>query len=695
MHKFKVVCATQLELPSGMQLWGVSQDARLLTTLQKRPNAPWEAWSECALWSAAPTPRTAPWDISALAAAPNPDGYMSLWALTADHVLHCQSQLPNGQRGWSDRDYPKGWWNAPKLTCMCAGVMGWSMRGRCFWGVGEDGQLWVTYEDLATGPLGRWVKFYNWDKPPPGGRIIALTTAVAGNRAMSLWALTDDHVLHCKSQRTADDSWPDPWVAGWWNAPKLVGICASMQGGSLGRAIWGIGEDGKLYWTYEKAAMGGGWTDWQQFPGPGNTVSSLSAARQSDGRVVLWALSEDNVLYNNIQKTAGGEWAGWELGGTRHENLGFIDEIERTLARKPDKNEGVTYRRTSGNKFTLLATPGLWGQEPTATGRGSDDCNKLLNEITNVIGSATQILDLTFLYNPHPSFAISAFPDGGFQEAISKGFETLITSGRTSGRWPSIRILFGVPLGGFWRYNRFPALTPKGRPRHIDLMESEKRWLKETIELTKRYKMVDVKCPIQLAHGKSQSWNHTKIIVADDKIAITGGHNFWDGDYLGAAPVHDVSGVFEGPAARAARLFCDKLWTQTAGSFSLIDGVLKDRAAPPTRQMPILNTGTPGERKMKAIKAFGAVVMISLAASCVLAGANAFSSRQVPCIAKTPHHRCRRWVKTGRLRLSNCFPLCPRKQTSRQQDGMSQMGHLRKYRPFTFPSPWLGTRRNE
>jgi hypothetical protein len=261
-----------------------------------------------------------------------------------------------------------------------------------------------------------------------------------------------------------------------------------------------------------------------------------------------------------------GTW--WDAAG----EFGVLDEIETTLARSPG-NERVTYLRTSGSKFTLLDTPRLWGQGPTATGRGSEACNKLLNAITNVIGSATQILDITLLYNPDPAWSAKPFPDGDFQKAISEGFKTLIKYGRK----PGIRILLGVPVGGFWR---------KFWPRpatYTGFLEYEQEWLRATIDLGK------LGCPLFLAHDRSKSWNHTKIIVADDKLAITGGHNFYDKDYLEAAPVHDVSGVFEGPAARAARKFCDKLWTQTSPGLSLIDGVLTGYKGgpPPNRQMPI------------------------------------------------------------------------------------------------------------
>ncbi|HET8670415.1 MAG TPA: hypothetical protein VFM05_07230, partial [Candidatus Saccharimonadales bacterium] len=256
--------------------------------------------------------------------------------------------------------------------------------------------------------------------------------------------------------------------------------------------------------------------------------------------------------------------------------LGIIGEIERTLARKPDNNKDVTYVRTSGT-FRLLATP---------------PSDQLLEQISTVIGSASQVLDMTFMYNPDPNPFVSAFPDGKFQQAISDGFQTLIRSRRT----PTIRILFGVPLGGFWRSKSVTV------PAHTELMGLEKDWLSRTITLGNRCKLSDMKCPILLAHGKSASWNHTKIIVADDKIAITGGHNFYAGSYLGKTPVYDVSGVFEGPAARAARVFCDKLWTQTAGRFTLINGAFGGEF--PSRQLPN-NIGTPGSLKMLALGRLG------------------------------------------------------------------------------------------
>jgi phosphatidylserine/phosphatidylglycerophosphate/cardiolipin synthase-like enzyme len=374
-------------------------------------------------------------------------------------------------------------------------------------------------------------------------------------------------------------------------------VCAS----SLGRALWGVErEKGELWWRYEQDPRGGNWTDWKKFPGPGPIVKYLTAARQKDGRIWLWAISKDNLVYNNIQ-LRGGKWAGWDLGAARHMDFGIIDEIETTLARKPDNNKDVTYLRTTGNKFTLLATPGLWGPEATKKARDSAACKKLRDSITEVIGSATQRLDLTFLYLPDKNPKVSAFPDGDFQKAISEGFEKFCSLGRTRRPFPSIRILFGVPLGGFWRKIYDTLTPPVGK-----LMDNERTWLEETIERTKKYKRVHMRSTIEVAWGGSESWNHTKIIVADDKIAITGGHNFWDDDYFGAPPTHDVSGVFEGPAAKAARLFCDKLWEKRDRkySFSLIDGNFS-AGTKDELPKPILNAGTPGHLGMLSLGRLG------------------------------------------------------------------------------------------
>ncbi|MBC7661326.1 MAG: hypothetical protein H7249_16650 [Chitinophagaceae bacterium] len=61
--------------------------------------------------------------------------------------------------------------------------------------------------------------------------------------------------------------------------------------------------------------------------------------------------------------------------------------------------------------------------------------------------------------------------------------------------------------------------------------------------------------------GSFVSWNHAKIIAADGRYALVGGHNMWDNDYLRPNHIFDISMEYSGQAAVGARDFLNKLWS--------------------------------------------------------------------------------------------------------------------------------------
>jgi phosphatidylserine/phosphatidylglycerophosphate/cardiolipin synthase-like enzyme len=230
-----------------------------------------------------------------------------------------------------------------------------------------------------------------------------------------------------------------------------------------------------------------------------------------------------------------------------------------------------------------------------------------LDQITEVIASAERTLDITLLFNVDPS--VSGFPDGGFRDAIAKGFKALSDKSRP----PEIWILFGAPLDpNAYRKvsSRMPLLLPvagagAGLQKWLDTTypKKMKAWLQATIKLYQD-DLKAMKCPVHVALNNPSTWNHAKIIAADDRRVITGGHNFWAGDYLGGAPVHDVSGRFDGPAARGAHRFCDKLWQGATHTIHLINGnwtqsdparvVIDDDPVPPAGKVDMLSLGRLG-----------------------------------------------------------------------------------------------------
>ena len=98
----------------------------------------------------------------------------------------------------------------------------------------------------------------------------------------------------------------------WQNAPPLVQIAASQQGGTRGAQIWGITEGYTLITNFQETP-GGTWAGWSPMgSGPVQAgVQQVTAAQQNDGRVELWVTDNDEQLWTMWQTSPGGGWSGW------------------------------------------------------------------------------------------------------------------------------------------------------------------------------------------------------------------------------------------------------------------------------------------------------------------------------------------------------------------------------------------------
>ncbi len=216
---------------------------------------------------------------------------------------------------------------------------------------------------------------------------------------------------------------------------------------------------------------------------------------------------------------------------------------------------------TTLDRFELLQTPGLWGHDPTDNSYwlASDDgparlpavSRRLLAAIEEVVASAESLLDIA---------ALEPFATGDFVAAIRRGLARAVRQGRR----PTIRMLYGrhgYAREGFvyQQESDFAAfvadlaaeLPPaSGIALHACLMKSSNTM-------------------------PTVSWNHAKIIAADGRRAIVGGHNLWHEDYLSFAPVHDVSALVEGRAAGEAHTFLDTLWNWVGGQLTSPNGDAK------------------------------------------------------------------------------------------------------------------------
>ena len=102
----------------------------------------------------------------------------------------------------------------------------------------------------------------------------------------------------------------------WNNAPRLMQIAASQQGGSRGAQVWGLTDKYDLVSTYQQTP-GGSWSSWSDLGwanAPGS-LQQIAACQQNDGRCQLFATDSDQQLWTIWQTSPGGDWSGWSGPG--------------------------------------------------------------------------------------------------------------------------------------------------------------------------------------------------------------------------------------------------------------------------------------------------------------------------------------------------------------------------------------------
>jgi phosphatidylserine/phosphatidylglycerophosphate/cardiolipin synthase-like enzyme len=185
-----------------------------------------------------------------------------------------------------------------------------------------------------------------------------------------------------------------------------------------------------------------------------------------------------------------------------------------------------------GTCAPVASTVNTPGGAPRSLCVGHSDA--LYDEMYRVITGAQSFVDVTSLQPP----------DGRFLAAIRNGI-TLLSQRPNP---PEVRIITGD----------FPV---EGVVNTTTVLKDLTRDLKGS-------------SPIRVAFGAfrssdvPQSWNHSKMVAADGKVAIVGGHNLWTQHYLEKDPVNDLSIEVHGSAAADAERFANILWKYTCDNMS-------------------------------------------------------------------------------------------------------------------------------
>lgn len=189
------------------------------------------------------------------------------------------------------------------------------------------------------------------------------------------------------------------------------------------------------------------------------------------------------------------------------------------------------------------------GQKAKTMCLGSGD--SLLDRFYNVIVSGEREVDITTL----------SLPMNRFYEMTVNALTRLALSQNV----PSVRILLsGVKTHSLNILNLPSGLLPK---LVVDMKarvakDQAGNLRTDTAQVIQDQKAIDnLQIEMKyLSKPLSLSWNHAKIIIADQKLAIQGGHNFYDPDYLEDRPVFDLSMEFSGEAVPKVTNFVNQLW---------------------------------------------------------------------------------------------------------------------------------------
>jgi hypothetical protein len=292
----EVAASQQQTAGFGAQLWGITEDYQLISTIQGPPLTPWSPWSKPD-WDGAPN------QIFGVAACQQGDSYAQIFVL--DNQLQLWTAWQSQGGNWSNFAGPN-WNGAPPLQRLCASAQGGGQGAQLF-GITDKGD--IVSCNQATPGSNNWSGWYSMGGPSP---TLWITASLQNDPRIQLYALDENQSLWTNFQTAPGNGW-----AGFegpnWNAPpgRFQVIATVAQGGTRGAQVWGVDENGALWTCYEQTS-GGEWSGWL---GPNwadaPTFMRITAAQLDSGPVQFWGLDTNMSLWSIMQQSPGGDWGPW------------------------------------------------------------------------------------------------------------------------------------------------------------------------------------------------------------------------------------------------------------------------------------------------------------------------------------------------------------------------------------------------
>jgi hypothetical protein len=212
------------------------------------------------------------------------------------------------------------WQNAPLLNKLTASQQG-GKRGAQLWGVDYKGVLHTIYQESPGGTWSNW-KGPDWAGPGYPKQVYELAACQQNDGRVILFTLDMKRRLRCISQQEPGGNWTGWYELDWNGAPDgwLTKLAAAQRGIREPNAeLWAITDDGTIVGAHQWLPEGrwaAGWYDWTPSPQSFQSIE-ITAARQYNGHLALWALDSNRQLWCMNERTPDSQspinnWGPWE-----------------------------------------------------------------------------------------------------------------------------------------------------------------------------------------------------------------------------------------------------------------------------------------------------------------------------------------------------------------------------------------------
>lgn len=299
-----------------LELFASGRDGSLNHIWQTAPNNGWSPWQQLAPPSGLDGPPVV---------SNNADGRIEIFTTSGSSLWHMWQSAPSN--GWGG----SGSLGQPPNGIMGAPVVGRNQDGRLEVFAVSGGQLWHLWQ---TAPNNGWSGWGSLGAPAAGLHVGDPRVHYNADGRLEVFCLGGDGSAWHIWQTAPNNGWSG-WSSLGKPAPGITGTTILPMANQDGRMeLFVTAGDGNV-WHIWQTSPSNGWSGWSALPAPQLGIpvwGLLGASNNADGRIEVFSIGSDGMLWHIWQTSPNNGWSGWEcllngpggsaMNGDQHPSVG-------------------------------------------------------------------------------------------------------------------------------------------------------------------------------------------------------------------------------------------------------------------------------------------------------------------------------------------------------------------------------------